>query len=454
MKRNLFSLLLSLLFSQTHFGQSFTSLCEGTNTNGTVVAFETYNDTIYATGFFSTVCGQAANYVAKWENNSWQPSLSIELSDPGHSLKTINGNMYIAKYEESIDSNWVYVYDGTSLQTLGSGVYLSTASGFSQLPNIYDIVEFNGNIVACGEFDKVGQEVISGIMQWNGTNWQPLAGGLQGNIQNTAPVIYPHQMLVYNDALYVVGNFRYANGIQVNGVAKWDGNTWFPMGSGFNNTVYSIIAFNNEIIVGGSFTASNGQDLNRIAKWDGSQWVSLGLGFTATSPNDFIFVHTLKVIDDELYITGGLKQIAYDTGFVEPCGGIVKYSSQASIHTFSGGISGNDIEAVIKDGNQKLLIGGGVFGSGYLGISDFSLALATTTMHNRIAVYPNPFTNEIHLQTDLNLSGYIITDLCGREIIKNWGTTKTLELSGLQAGTYLLKLFDNKQNYYRKIVKQ
>ena len=275
-------LLIGLLCSQIVQAQSFEEVCASTNTNGTVVQCTFFNDTLYATGFFDVICGQQVGYIAKWENEEWKPA-PISISDPGHALKVINGKMYIARYEESIDSNWVYVYDGNSMEKVGAGIYLTTASGFSQLPNIYDIVEYDGNLIACGEFDRVGDEEIQGIMQWDGSGWAPLGDGLDGNIQGTAQVMFPHQMLVYNSELYVAGNFRYAGGVEVNGIAKWDGTTWTNIGAGFNNTVYSMIVFNDELIVGGSFTESDGNTLNRIAKWNGNSWEALSFGFTPAS---------------------------------------------------------------------------------------------------------------------------------------------------------------------------
>ena len=218
-----------LLATSVGFGQSIQEICPSANTNGTVVNCEYFNDTLYATGFFDRICGQPVGYIAKWENNSWQPS-AISISDPGHALKAIDNKLYIARYEQSLDSNWLYVYDNGQLQTVGSGVFLTTASGFSALPNIYDVLKYDGKIVACGEFDRVGTDSIQGIMQWDGNQWNALGSGLSGNIINTSGVMFPHQLMVHNSELYVAGNFRYAGGIEVNGIAKWDGNQWAALG--------------------------------------------------------------------------------------------------------------------------------------------------------------------------------------------------------------------------------
>lgn len=422
------------------------------NTNGTIVDCEYFNGTLYSTGFFNVICGEPTDYIAQWEDGAWKPS-TISIADPGHALTVINDKLYIAKYEESIDSNWVYVYDNATVEKVGQGVYLTTASGFSELPNIYDIIEYEGSIVACGEFDRVGEESIQGIMQWDGSKWNSLGAGLSGNIPATAPVMFPHQMMVYNAELYVVGNFEQAGGQTVNGIAKWNGTNWMSMGDGFNNTVYSISVFNDEIIVGGSFTESNGTTLNRIAKWDGTAWMPLDFGFSQPSTNDFIFVHTLKVIDDKLYIGGGLKEIIYPDNSTVVCNGIVSYSNN-SINTFSGGVPNNDIEAICKAENEKLIIGGGVFGNGYSGIADLS---SSTEQHdhtdNKVIIYPTIFDESISIRAENVYAKYEVINSAGA-VIKSGEFESRLDLD-LSPGVYFLKLINENEAYsIHRIVKK
>ena len=442
---------LCLIVIQTITAQSFQEVCESSTTNGTIVDCTIYNDTLYATGFFNIICDKPVGYIAKWDNEEWSPS-AINITDPGHSLRIIEDKLYIAKYEESIDSNWVYVYHNSSLEKVGEGVYLTTASGYSELPNIYDIVEFNGKLIACGEFNKVGEKDIQGIMEWDGVSLKELDSGLSGNIQSTAPVMFPHQMMVYNSELYVVGNFRYAGGIEMNGIAKWDGTSWTSMGAGFNSTVYSIAVFKDEIIVGGSFTESKGTSLNRIAKWVNNEWTPLEFGFTQTSNNDFIFVHTLKVDNDVLFIGGGLKEIEYSDGTTEVCNGIISINND-SINTFMGGVANNDIEAIcILDDNQ-LLVGGGVFGSGYSGITQLNTNTLSTKINFETKVNPNPFGESITIKTDANFKYYEVSNQLGQTIER--GIYKENLSLQVEAGMYFLLLIDeNNSRHIERIIKR
>ena len=91
------TILLSILFSFSMNAQVVEEICVSSQTNGTVVDCHFYQDSLYATGFFNIICGEPVGYIAKWDNNEWRPS-SISITDPGHSLTTINDKLYIAKY--------------------------------------------------------------------------------------------------------------------------------------------------------------------------------------------------------------------------------------------------------------------------------------------------------------------------------------------------------------------
>ena len=171
------------------------------------------------------------------------------------------------------------------------------------------------------------------------------------------------------------------------------------MGDGFNNTVYSIAQYNGQIWVGGAFTQSGSQELDAIAVWNASAetWESPGFGFVNASANDFTFVHTLEVIEDTLYLAGGLKQIAMDDGTNIDCGGIVSFDG-TNLNTFEGGVSGNDIEAIAKDEEGHLLIGGGVFNSGYLGIQTTVSDVEEAHAHETFSIYPNPVKDQLQIQ--------------------------------------------------------
>jgi hypothetical protein len=434
--------------SQAHSQLAINQLCSSQTMDGTMVDFELYNDTVYGTGFFTQICGNSVNYASSWDGNSWGTS-GLDLHRQGHSLRAIGSDLYAVTYANApSDSNWVFRYDGNNLDTLGKGVYLTTALNFSNLACIYDVIEYNNEIYACGEFDRVGGQTVSGIIRWDGAGWNDVGGGVSGSLTNY--VMYPHQMTVLNGMLYLVGNFQFAGSIEVNGIAGWDGTNWSALGDGFNGTVYGVGSFNNELYAGGDFTESDGTSLNRIAKWDGSNWVSPGFGFTDVNPY-YTFVHTFYAANNGLYIGGGLHEVTPDVGASFNCGGLVFFDG-TNVSTFSGGVLGNDIEAVIEGPDGELLVGGGVFGTGYVGIVQDVTGIEESSLSD-IQILPNPATEVIKITSELPFTTFQIIDLNG-QVVKEGVVKKEINISALDTGIYWVQALHNGNLFSTKFVKQ
>ena len=81
------------------------------------------------------------------------------------------------------------------------------------------------------------------------------------------------------DALYVGGGFVTVGTVTTNGIAKWNGTTWAPLGIGTNGSVYALAAFDDgggaSLYAGGTFTTAGGVPANHIAEWNGSTWTAL-----------------------------------------------------------------------------------------------------------------------------------------------------------------------------------
>lgn len=445
-------LYLSLL-SITLNGQTINQLCPTETTDRTVINFTEYDGQIYGTGFFTQLCGASAQYVGEWDGSEWQVSTK-SLPTPGHQMERINEQLYAATYVEGADSNWLYTFVDDRPVKVGGGVYLTSATNFSNLPHLYDVVEYRGDIIVCGEFDRVGSRMISGIMRWDGQQWQNMGGGVTDNIANAAPVIYPHQMLVHDDALYVAGNFRYAGGVEVNGIARWNGQTWSGLGTGFNSTVYGIGIYQDTLYAGGDFTASGDVLLGRIAKWTGEAWVSPGFAFESANNNDYTFVHTLYTRQDTLYIAGGLRRWRTPEGELQECGGIVQWHN-GELNTLSGGVVNNDIEAVLHS-PQGLLIGGaGAFGRGYVGILDVVNDVAHVHGDGPTPiVYPNPCYDHVHWNDLPSNTKVELLNALGQVLLTADSAQEHMSLTGLPVGYYNLRITGIDGSYVEPLLKQ
>ena len=443
-------LILALFFALIgNSSAQWTTVC-GTG-NGFVDNFEVFNNELYATGFFTSLCGTTNNHIVKWDGSVWQP-VGTGNPNAGHQLKYLGNHLYFVGYEPTVtDSNWVYQYGGTDFFKKGEGVYLTNAvSGGSQTANLYALEEYNGNIIACGEFNRVGNKAISGIMQWNGSVWDSLGSGLSGNIAGTAPVMYPHDMCQWGTDLIVAGNFLKAGGITVNGIARWDGNQWHNLGAGFNGTVYGTCVFNGELYAGGDFTMSGSTPLKCIAKWNGSAWVDPGFRMYYNNSGYYSFVHTLKVFNSKLYISGGFDRVV-EGSTVHLGQGICTFDG-TTIDTLSGGTLNREIEGIALY-NGEIYAGGGINNSNSY-IAKYTNTASLDELEQQInwTIQPNP------IETNCIISGIeketlvSILSLEGKvcKTVQANGSEISIDLSSLEAGIYLVKIGDKQRRLVKK----
>lgn len=90
-------------------------------------------------------------------------------------------------------------------------------------------------------------------------------------IQNPVNCIF-----VYNNELYVIGEFTNIGNVQVSNIAKWNGESWLPVIEQITGTINYGCVFENELYLAGNFTSINSTTYTNIIKYNGSDWVSIG----------------------------------------------------------------------------------------------------------------------------------------------------------------------------------
>lgn len=144
-------------------------------------------------------------------------------------------------------------------------------------------------------------------------NWQPVGRGANP---------YAEVRCLYADTLanrlYIGGNFSsvfgYTDTVGANGIAYWDGNNWFPLGSGeWANSVLSIARYGSDIYAGGNFTSMGGiPNTIALARWDGSNWNSVTGRIVASEliGSSTGAIYGLKVKNNKLYAMGVFDSIS------------------------------------------------------------------------------------------------------------------------------------------------
>lgn len=454
MLKHLFTLIWVQLLLLPFASAQFKPLCTGT-TNGFVVDFTHYRDDIYATGFFTTICGKNTSYVARWNGTQWEKAAQGGI-DRGHALEVIDDALFIATYELGTDSNYVIRWNGTTLSTLGTVYRTSPNPNQSQTSSIYDILDYGDDVVIAGEFNRVAGQPMSGIASWDGTTWKPLGTGLSGSLPGTPPILYPHQLLYFEGSLIVCGNFLKAGDQTVNGIARWDGTQWYPLGEGFNNTVYGVGIFDGKLYAGGAFTASGTAALGRVARWNGTTWEHPGFEVEYGIAGVQAFVHTLREVGDSLYVAGGFNRVRLPSSPTPlTASGVVVWNQQGQINTLGGGPTGKEIEAIIPYQDGVLVGGGGSNSSGYVAVWKPSTSSFEELDGGSFApsAYPNPAHDVLQLkdweQSDYQL--FALRDVSGHTFLQipltEAGTT--VPLPDMPNGVYIAE-FSGSRTYSPK----
>jgi hypothetical protein len=168
---------------------------------------------------------------------------------------------------------------------------------------VYALVAFGGELIVGGRFNSNGTPLLA----WNGSVWRSI-----GTVDSIVDAL-----TVYNGELIAGGAFESIGGVVARGVARWDGQTWRPLGSGTTGRVLAFHSFGASLCVGGRFSAIGGVQARNVALWNGSTWQALGAGVgVATSISDQ--VETIIVDRDTLVVGGDFdangNNIAYWTG--------------------------------------------------------------------------------------------------------------------------------------------
>jgi hypothetical protein len=244
---------------------------------------------LYVGGRFATAGGVAVNNIAKWDGASWSP-LGSGITDDGGWIPFVSslavdgeGNIYAAGHFSDaggVPASCIAKWDGTSWSPLGGGIG-GNAGIYGPFPML-DVVAAgeNGDVYVGGIFTIAGGVDASAIAKWDGNSWSPLGSGMAGGNGDTPEV----SALLFdkNGNLYVGGDFTVAGGVAANCVARWEGTGWSALATGIDVPPgygwVAALAFdgNGNLYAGGSFLTSDG--LHSIAKWDGSVWSPLGSG--------------------------------------------------------------------------------------------------------------------------------------------------------------------------------
>ena len=208
-----------------------------------------------------------------------------------------------------------------------------------------------------GAITTAGEHVVNGVAKWDGVAWSPLGSGLSDPVYDQEV----SSLIVYKGELIVAGQFTSAGGTPANNIARWNGSSWSPLGDGLTRPgrpycrVLSLAVYNDELIAGGTFNTAGGQPAAGIAKWDGTAWSTLGEGLGW--PNNTPFAKDMTIYQNELVVGGSFTSAG---GVPALCLARWNGSTWSAAGLVPGGNSLVGGVQTLAEYNGELIVGGGL----------------------------------------------------------------------------------------------
>lgn len=397
-------------------GTSWDSLSSGINTHDTLNVYPggmalcciPYGSKLLVGGMFGSVGGINATSLALWDGISWDslPVRAFKFSETPPQVAGFyqyGSLLYIYGTFDSIagqPASGLATWDGTNFQ----GITIPEISNIG----IKGVIEYKNELYVGGQFYSVGStDTVSHIIKFNGSNWVSVGSGLLGWNAGIS------SMLIYQNELYVAGHFLIADGNVGENIMKWDGTQWYDVGFGGEaiGLVWQMMVFNDKIWAVGNFLTAAYMPATSIACYDGERWC-----IPKDSLNNGII--SIAAYNDTLYIAGGFNYVYGDSAL-----------------SYCAKIEDTDL------------------------YRECNPAIPINTNSTTISLYPNPFTSQITLSSDIVYQGVRVT-ICnslGQNVystLVDLGSSTTIFPGNLAKGFYYLKIQDNKQTIFsQKLIK-
>lgn len=363
--------------------------------------------------------------------------------------------------------------NGSEWQIVGGGLNGPVSS----------MMAYNGKLYLSGDFTNPSELVAA----WDGSQWEALDWGIDLKII---------EMKVYNGELYFVGDFNTVNGMNVTGIARFDGTNLKTVGEQFfYGPIYSLDEFGGNLWVGGNFPQVGSAEALNLAYWDGSSWTAIERG--SYGP---VYCVAGRDFANELYFGGGFNAcygisanniagldgqsedlFALGSGILgDPLNAHARSILWSNEKMYVGGsfdIAGGNPSrgfAIYENGNwqdigsdlngdvvdlavfNNYIYAGGTFTSPVQGIGKWSepTGIIESTAAQTLNIWPNPANDNVVV----DLSGFSNSETLEAMIVGNDGKTAgryeklkggqlSIDISHLATGVYVVKVCNEKGEF-------
>ena len=242
--------------------------------------------------------------VAAWDGADWTMLPPAYFSSQAETLVVgeVGGQAMLFagggfKWIYGQQANYIAGFDGVEWLTLDGGTD----------DWVWDAVSFDDgtgpSLYVGGAFGSAGQEAASGVARWDGQSWHPVGFGFDTSFGSAVSALAVAD-LGDGPRLFAGGNVETSGTTEVNGIAMWDGQAWQPLGDGFG-TVYGMAQVQTPD--GPRLAVAGAAGPGRAVKlWDGSAWSTLTDEMNGTP----LGIAQAPFDQDAIYFVGEFSQIA------------------------------------------------------------------------------------------------------------------------------------------------
>ena len=264
-------------------GTSWNDLAGGLDANAyATYALAVFQGRLIVGGWFSSAGGVQSYGLAAWDGSSWSvgaPGLGggvvSTLAVQGDRL-LIGGWTY---YHADVCARSLAAWDGVNWTEIGGGALNDRTQGHFPAPGpVFGLCVVPGGLYVLGDFWSVGTDPVPArsIAFWNGTSWAAL-GPVEPGGQGINDQVFA--LAAWQGGVVAAGVFQQAGTARINGLARWDGQSWSPLGGPQDSTCAvawgqrALVNWNGVLVASSRFD-QNGQQYGVVA-WDESSWYPL-----------------------------------------------------------------------------------------------------------------------------------------------------------------------------------
>jgi trimeric autotransporter adhesin len=278
-----------------------------------VVALHTVGNTLYTAGAYHHFGTFTHQGIMKWDGESWAPvgptlagrisAMTIDSLGKIFVVGELKNGTLNYGFAYWAGGNWIFPESGRGFYSHGSltiagerlyligplrkdiyqwdGESLTPLEALTASGEIHGLTTRNGDLIAAGSFEAIGDIPAKNIAQYRDGQWKPMGNGL---------ALEAKCLINNNGTLWAAGAKLHDGVRHTPALAKWDGSNWveFVNSPGDSGIISKLAVFGQQIVAAGSLY---GISHYAFAHWDGTQWRQQGQGILNYDIQDLAWVN-------------------------------------------------------------------------------------------------------------------------------------------------------------------